>query len=177
VSSRHIFSVQTTRKKRLAHGGCTLLSPAVHVACFLEVPSNFLSTTMSSSQLRLYLQKTDRSRFIISTFKHFCRNTRFQHKWRPTEHWTALIHLYYDIPKALQFDGNDLKRELGKDPTMKFDIKRDHKLPNLHGIYYDKYKPATQTIHCYYACKPGEEHVIAPPMGKWFDSIPSISES
>ena len=86
------------------------------------------------------------------------------------------MHLYYDIPKALQFDGNDLKEQLRKDPAMQIDIKRDHRLPNLHGIYHDRYKPGKQTINCYYACKPGEEHVHAPPTGKWYDSIPSIPE-
>jgi hypothetical protein len=86
------------------------------------------------------------------------------------------MHLYYDIPKALQFDGNDLKEQLRKDPAMQIDIKRDHRLPNLHGIYHDRYKPGKQTINCYYACKPGKEHVHAPPIGKWHDSIPSIPE-
>ena len=167
MSSRHKFTVQTTRQKRLAHGDNAVAYIFCHVACFVEVPSNFLSKNMSSAQLRLYLHKTDRSRFIISTFRHFCLKTRFQHMWRPTEHWTTLIHLYYDIPEALQFDGNDLRRELAKDPTMKFDIKRDHRVPNLHGIYHDRYKPGKQTINCYYACKPGEEHVHAPPTGKW----------
>jgi hypothetical protein len=60
---------------------------------------------------------------------------------------------------------------------MRIDIKRHHKLPNLHGIYHDQYRPDTKkNIHCYYACKPGEEHVHAPPTEKWHDSIPSIPE-
>jgi hypothetical protein len=89
----------------------------------------------------------------------------------------ALIHVYYDIPKPLKFNGNDLKDELRKDPTMKMDIKRDRMLPNLHGIYHDQYRPCKQqTVHCYYACKPGKEHVHAPPTEKWYDSIPSIPE-
>jgi hypothetical protein len=45
------------------------------------------------------------------------------------------MHLYYDIPKALQFNGNDLKEELRKDLAMKNDIKPDHKVPNAYGTY------------------------------------------
>jgi hypothetical protein len=87
------------------------------------------------------------------------------------------MHLYYDIPESLRFNGNDLKDQLRKDPAMKIDIKRDQRIPNFHGIYHDQYRPKKkQTVHCYYVCKPGEEHVIAPPTGKWFDSIPSIPE-
>ena len=141
-------------------------SSAVHVACQLEVPIAKLSTNMSSAQMRLYLKPTDRSRFILGTFRHCCRETRFQHKWRPTEHWTALMHLYYDIPEPRKFNGNDLKDELRKDPAMKIDIKRDQKLPNLYGIYHDQYRPGKQNVHCYYACKPGKEHVHAPTTGK-----------
>ena len=150
--SRHNFTVQTTRQKRLAHDDNAVAYFFCHVAFQPEVPSHYLSTNMSSAQLRLYLRPEDRSRFIISTFRDFCRKTRFQHKWRPTEHWTALMHLYYDIPKALQYDGNDLKEQLRKDLAMQIDIKRDHRLPNLHGIYHDRYKPGKQTINCYYAC-------------------------
>jgi hypothetical protein len=94
--------------------------------------ASFLSTNMSSTQMRLCLQQRDKSRFILGTFRHFCRETRFQRKWRPTEHWTALMHLYYDIPMQLKFNGNDLNNALRKDPAMKNDIKRDQKLPNLH---------------------------------------------
>ena len=35
------------------------------------------------------------------------------------------MHLYYDIPKPLKFNGNDLKDELRKDRAMEMDIKRD----------------------------------------------------
>jgi hypothetical protein len=84
--------------------------------------------------------------------------------------------LYYDIPEHLKFNGNDLKDELRKDPAIKIDITRDQKLPNLHGIYHDQYRPGKQNVHCYYACKPGTEHVHAPTTGKWYDSIPSIPE-
>jgi hypothetical protein len=87
------------------------------------------------------------------------------------------MHLYYDIPMQLKFNGNDLNNALRKDPAMKNDIKRDQKLPNVYGIYHDHYKPVGQNIHCYYACKPGEEYVHAPPTGnKWYDSIASIPE-
>jgi hypothetical protein len=136
-----------------------------------------LSKNMSSAQLRLSLQHADRSRFILSTFKHFCRVTRFQRKWRPAEHWTALMHLYYDIPEPLKFNGNDLSNVLRKDPVMQNEIKRDQNLPNLHGIYHDQYKPGKWNTHCYYACKPGEEYVHALPTGKkWYDTISSIPE-
>ena len=177
VSSRHNFTVQTTRQKRLAHGDNAVAYIFCHVAFQLVVPSKFLSTNMSSAQMILFHKPRDRSRFILGTFRHFCRMTRFQHKWRPAEHWTALMHLYYDIPESLRFNGDDLKDELRRDPAMRIDIKRHHKLPNLHGIYHDQYRPdKKKNIHCYYACKPGEEHVHAPPTGKWHDSIPSIPE-
>ena len=62
-----------------------------------------------------------------------------------------------------------------KDPVMQNEIKQDQNLPNLHGIYHDKYKPGKQNTHCYYACKPGEEYVHAlPKEKKWYDSISSI---
>ena len=86
------------------------------------------------------------------------------------------MHLYFDIPEPLKLNGNDLKDELRKDPAMQIDIKRDQKLPNLYGIYHDQYRPGKQNVHCYYACKPGKEHIHAPPIGKWHDSIPSIPE-
>jgi hypothetical protein len=132
---------------------------------------------MSSAQLRLYLKPEDQSRFILGTFKHFSRERRFQRKWQPTEHWTALMHMYYDKPEPLKCNGNNLKDELRKDPVMKTNIKQDHKLPNLHGIYHDQYRPGKQNIHCYYACKPVKAHVYAPSTGeKWYESIPSIQE-
>jgi hypothetical protein len=62
---------------------------------------------------------------------------------------------------------------------MKIDIKRDQKLPNLYGMYHDhahQYRPGKQIVRCYYACKPGKEHVHAPTIGKRYDSIPSIPE-
>jgi hypothetical protein len=33
------------------------------------------------------------------------------------------MHLYYDIPELLKFNGNDLKDELSRDKAMKMDIK------------------------------------------------------
>jgi hypothetical protein len=51
------------------------------------------------------------------------------------------MHLYYDIPESLRFNGDDLKDELRRDLTMWIDIKQQHKLPNLHGIYHDQYRP------------------------------------
>jgi hypothetical protein len=87
------------------------------------------------------------------------------------------MHSYYDIPVHLKLNGNDLKDELRKVPAMKMDIKRDQNLPNFHGIYHDQCRPGTgQNIHCYYACKPVEEHVLAPPTRKGHESIPSIPE-
>ena len=79
-------------------------------------------------------QHTNRSWFILGTFKHFCCVTCFQCKWCPAEHWTALMHLYYDIPEPLKFNGNDLNDELRRDKTIKMDIKQNHKLPNLHMV-------------------------------------------
>jgi hypothetical protein len=48
---------------------------------------------------------------------------------------------------------------------MKIDINRDHKLPNLRGVYRDQHIPCKQ-VHRYHACKPGEERVHAPPQGR-----------
>jgi hypothetical protein len=139
--------------------------------------ASFLSTNMSFTQMRLCLQQTDRFRFILGIFRHFCRETRFQRKWRPTEHGTTLKHLYHDIPEPLKFNGNDLSNVLRKDPSMQNEIKRDQNLPNLHGIYRDQYKPSWQNTHRCYVCKPGEEYVHATPKGKkWYDSISSIPE-
>ena len=60
---------------------------------------------------------------------------------------------------------------------MSVDTRRDHNLPNMHGIYHGQYKTGNKNVHCYYACEPGQEYVYAPPQGKrWFDSIPSIPE-
>ena len=44
------------------------------------------------------------------------------------------MHLYYDIPEPLKFNGNDLNDELRRDKAMKKDIKQNHKLPNLHMV-------------------------------------------
>jgi hypothetical protein len=93
-----------------------------------------MSTNMSSVQVRLSIQHADRSRFILGTFKLFCHVTRFQRKWRPAEHWTALMHVYYDIPEPLKFNGSDLSNVLRKVPAIQNEIKRDQNLPNLHGI-------------------------------------------
>jgi hypothetical protein len=90
---------------------------------------------MSSAQMTLYLKPEDQSWFILSTLRHFSHKTRFQRKWRPTEHWTTLMHLYHDIPEPLKFNGNDLKDALGRDKAMKKDIKQNHNLPNLHTEY------------------------------------------
>jgi hypothetical protein len=96
--------------------------------------ASFLSTNMSFTQMRLCLQQTDQFWFILGIYRHFCHETRFQRKWRPVEHLTALMHLYYDIPELLKFKGNDLNDELRRDKTMKMDIKQNHKLPNLHMV-------------------------------------------
>ena len=143
--------------------------------CRAGADASFLSKNMSSSQMRLSLQHANRSWFILGTFKHFCRVTHFQRKWRPTEHWTTLMQLYHVIPEPLKFNGNDLSNVLRKDPSMQIEIKWDQDLPNFHGIYRDQYKPGWRKTHCYYACKPGEEYVHAlPKEKKWYDSISSI---
>jgi hypothetical protein len=51
------------------------------------------------------------------------------------------MHLYYDIPEPIEFNGSDLGNVLRKDPAMQNEIKRDQNLPNLLGIYHDQYKP------------------------------------
>jgi hypothetical protein len=47
----------------------------------------------------------------------------------------TLMHLYYDIPELLTFNGNDLKDELRKDKATKMDIKQDGRLSNLQMVY------------------------------------------
>jgi hypothetical protein len=56
--------------------------------------------------------------------------------------------------------------EMRRDNVMKIDIKRDRKLPNLCArVYRDQHIPGKQ-VHCYHACKHGEERVHAPPQGR-----------
>jgi hypothetical protein len=83
------------------------------------------------------------------------------------------------IPEPLQFNGNDLNNALRKDPALKLDIEAEKSAPNQFGIYHDTYRPrrgGSRKTHCYYACEPGKEHVHAPPIGKWHDTIPSLPE-
>jgi len=117
----------------------------------------------------------ERSRFILSTLKHLCRERRFQHQWRHADHLASLCHAWYSIPEPLHFDGNDLKNALQKDPALTLDIKAEKSAPNQFGIYYDTYRARGATrSHCYYLCDPGgKECVKSPPVGKpWFESVP-----
>jgi hypothetical protein len=58
------------------------------------------------------------------------------------------MHLHYDIPEPLKFNGNDLKD------------KQDQKLANLYGIYHDQYRWIACFIYPYLpACyHPNEEY-------------------
>jgi hypothetical protein len=66
------------------------------------------------------------------------------------------MHLKYDIPEPLKFNGSDLSNVLRKDPAMKDEIKQDQKLSNWNGIYHDQYKSGGRNTHCYNACQPGK---------------------
>jgi hypothetical protein len=62
---------------------------------------------------------------------------------------------------------------------MKLDIKAEKSAPNQFGIYHDTYWPTgaiRRRTHCYYLCDPGIECVKSPPVGKWYDTIPSLLE-
>jgi hypothetical protein len=129
-------------------------------------------------QARLLVPPKERSRFILSTLKHLCRERRFRHQWRTADHLATLCHKWFTIPEPLQFNGSDLNNALLKDPALKLDIKAEKSAPNQFGIYHDRYRPRrndenrTKT-HCYYLCDPGNECVLNPPVGKkWYDTVP-----
>jgi hypothetical protein len=128
-------------------------------------------------QTRLLLPPRERSRFILSTLKHLCREPRFRHQWRTADHLATLCHKWFTIPEPLHFDGNDLNNALRKDPALKLDIEAEKSAPNQFGIYHDTYRPrrdGSRKTHCYYLCDPdGKERVNSPPVGKaWYDTIP-----
>ena len=131
-------------------------------------------------QASLLLTPRERSRFILSTLKHLCREPRFRHQWRSADHLSTLCHKWFTIPEPLQFNGNDLNNALLKDPAFKLDIKAEKSAPNQFGIYHDVYWPKGPTntkkiTHCYFLCDPGNECVINPPVGKkWYDTIPDM---
>jgi len=85
--------------------------------------------------------------------------------------------MWFTIPEALQFDGNDLNSALRSDPALKLDIEAEKLAPHHYGIYHDTYWPrvgGSRKTHCYYLCDPdGKERVNSPPVGKaWYDTIP-----
>ena len=60
---------------------------------------------------------------------------------------------------------------------MKLDIKAEKSALNQFGIYHDTYQPkGALRNHCYYLCDPGNECVLNPSVGKWYDTIPSLPE-
>ena len=130
-------------------------------------------------QTRLLLHPGERSRFILSTLKHLCREPRFRHKWRTADDLASLCHKWFTIPEPLQFNGNDLKNALSKDKAMQLDIKAEKSSPNQFGIYHDTHRPkdSNRRSHCYFLCDPANnECVINPPVGKkWYDTIEDIS--
>jgi len=135
-----------------------------------------------SMQASLLVRPEERSNFILSVLKHLCRERRFQHQWRTADHLATLCHKWFVIPELLRFDGNDLSNVLRKDPALKLDIKAEKSSPNQFGIYHDIYRPRREdgnrrNAHCYYLCDPdGNECVTIPPVGKWYDTIPSLLE-
>ena len=132
-------------------------------------------------QTRLLVTPRERSRFIVSTLKHLCQEPRFRHQWRSADHLSTLCHKWFSIPEPLQFNGNDINDALRKDPALQLDIKAEKSIPNQFGIYHDRYRPrrndTNRTLtHCYYLCDPGNECVLNPPVGKCYDTIPSLPE-
>jgi hypothetical protein len=131
-------------------------------------------------QASLCLTPRERSRFILSTLKHLCREPRFRHQWRSADHLSTLCHKWFTIPEPLQFNGNDINNALRKDPALQLDIKAEKLAPNQFGIYHDVYRPMGPTntnkiTHCYYLCDPGIECVKSPPVGKkWYHTIPDM---
>jgi hypothetical protein len=131
-------------------------------------------------QSSIWLHPRERYRFIRSSVKYLCRETRFRHKWRTADHLVALCHEWFTIPEPLQFNANDLNNALLKDPALKLDMQAEKSAPNQFGIYYDTYRPkdTKQRNHCYYLCDPnGNDHVQSPSLGKaWFATIPDMMD-
>ena len=110
-----------------------------------------------------------------------CRIPHFQHQWRTADHLATLCHKWFTIPEPLQFNGNDIDDALRNGPALQLDIKAEKSIPNQFGIYHDIYRPMGPTntnrkTQCYYLCDPGDECVLNPPVGKWYDTIPSLPE-
>ncbi|KAI2496096.1 hypothetical protein MHU86_18422 [Fragilaria crotonensis] len=129
----------------------------------------------------IWLHPRERYRFIRSSVKYLCRETRFRHKWRTADHLVALCHEWFTIPEPLQFNTNDLNNALLKDPALKLDMQAEKSAPNQFGINYDTYCPKDTTKrrnHCYYLCDPnGNDHVQSPSLGKaWFATIPDMMD-
>jgi hypothetical protein len=91
-------------------------------------------------QSLLWVHWGERSCFILSTLKHLCRKRRFRHQWRHANHLASICHAWYSIPELLQFNENDLKNALQKDPALTLDIKAEKSSPNQFGIYHDTYR-------------------------------------
>jgi hypothetical protein len=133
-------------------------------------------------QSSIWLHPRERYRFIKSSVKCLCRETRFRHKWRTADHLVALCHQWYTIPEPLQFNANDLNNALLKDPALKLDMQAEKSAPNQFGIYHDTYRPkdTKRRNHCYYLCDPdGNDHVQSTSLGKaWFTTmnIPEIMD-
>jgi hypothetical protein len=113
--------------------------------------ASFLSKNMSCAQMRLCLKPADWSRFILGIFRHFCRETRFQRKWRPTEHLMTLMHVYYDIPYSFL-------SSMGMIWQMSWEETRQLRwtLSEIAGfqtciwyIYHDQYRSGKKNIHYY----------------------------
>jgi hypothetical protein len=81
-----------------------------------------------------------------STLKHMCRERRFRHQWRRADDLASLWHARYSVPEPLQFNGNDLKNALQKDPALTFDIKAEKSAPNQFETYHDTYWPRGATV-------------------------------
>ena len=86
--------------------------------------------------------------------------------------------MWFTIPEALKFDGNDLNNALLKDAALKLDIEAEKSAPNQFGIYHNTHRRryGKGRTHCYYLCDPGNECITSPPVGKWYDTIPSLPE-
>jgi hypothetical protein len=116
----------------------------------------------SKIQARLSLHPQERSRFILSTLKHLCREPRFLQQWRLADHLATFCHIWSTIPEPLKFNGKDLNNALRKDPALKLDIDAEKSARNQFGIYHDTYRPTRSgngRLHCYFLCDPDHKQM------------------
>jgi hypothetical protein len=100
MPARHNFTAQTTRQKRLSNGDNAV---AYFFCCSSSRgPKTFIRFFIHLKiQFRLWVLPEERSRFMLSTLNHLCREQHFRHRWRPVNHLATLCHEWLTIPKPL----------------------------------------------------------------------------